>query len=239
MNNLNPEWNEYFKLVVKDPQTQVLQLHLFDWEKMKAHDKLGMQIVPLSSLTPHEMKEFSLDLLKNMNPNDPHNKRNRGKVVVELTFEPFREECDKFSEVLDVGRLKSLGRALSDSSSGGGVLSVTIESAKDVEGRHHNNPCAVIIFRGEHKRTKVIKRNRDPRWNEEFQFMLEEPPVNEMIHIEVMSKRRGFSFHAKESLGHVDLKLADVVSNGRINEIFHLINSKNGVVHIELRWSSF
>lgn len=238
MSNLNPEWNEDFKLVVKDPQTQVLQLHLFDWEKVKAHDKLGMQIVPLSSLTPYETKEFSLNLLKNMNPNDPHNKRNRGKVVVELTFEPFREEYDKISEVLDVGRLKSLGRASSDNSSGGGVLSVTIESAKDVEGRHHTNPYAVILFRGEHKRTKVIKRNRDPRWNEEFQFMLEEPPFNEMIRVEVISKRRGFSFHATESLGHVVLKLADVVSNGRINEMFHLINSKNGMIHIELRWSS-
>lgn len=27
--------------------------------------------------------------------------------------------------------------------------------------------------------------------------MLEEPPVNDKIHIEVMSKRRGFNFHAK------------------------------------------
>ncbi|XP_020597200.1 synaptotagmin-3-like, partial [Phalaenopsis equestris] len=33
MSNLNPEWNETFKLIVKDPRTQVLQLHLFDWEK--------------------------------------------------------------------------------------------------------------------------------------------------------------------------------------------------------------
>ncbi|PKA65091.1 Synaptotagmin-3 [Apostasia shenzhenica] len=240
MSNLNPEWNETFKLIVKDPTTQVLQLHLYDWEKVKMHDKLGMQVVPLSLLVPYESKEFTLDVLKNLNPNDPHNKRNRGKLVVELTFEPFREESNSFGGVLDrERRLSSLGTAsLESSPSGGGVLSVTIENAENVEGKHHTNPYAAIIFRGERKRTKVFKKSRDPRWNEEFQFMLEEPPVNDMIHIEVLSKRKGFSFYPKESLGHVDMNLADVVNNGRINEQFHLINSKNGTIHIELRWST-
>ncbi|KAI9086873.1 hypothetical protein K1719_031196 [Acacia pycnantha] len=32
--NLNPEWNEKFKLVVKDPASQVLQLQVFDWDKV-------------------------------------------------------------------------------------------------------------------------------------------------------------------------------------------------------------
>lgn len=34
MSNLNPEWNEHFKFIVKDPGTQVLELHMFDWEKV-------------------------------------------------------------------------------------------------------------------------------------------------------------------------------------------------------------
>lgn len=33
-NNLNPEWNEEFKLVVKDPQSQALELHIYDWEQV-------------------------------------------------------------------------------------------------------------------------------------------------------------------------------------------------------------
>lgn len=33
-NNLNPEWNEKFKLIVKEPDTQVLQLEVFDWDKV-------------------------------------------------------------------------------------------------------------------------------------------------------------------------------------------------------------
>lgn len=32
-NNLNPEWNEEFNLVVKDPETQALEVVVFDWEQ--------------------------------------------------------------------------------------------------------------------------------------------------------------------------------------------------------------
>lgn len=44
---------------------------------------------------------------------------------------------------------------------------------------------------------KTIKKTRDPQWGEEFQFMLEEPPVNEKIHVQVMSKRTSFGFRSK------------------------------------------
>lgn len=45
-----------------------------------------------------------------------------------------------------------------------------------------------------------MKKTRQPRWNEEFQFMLEEAPLHEKIHIEVMSKRKSFSFLSKVSV---------------------------------------
>lgn len=32
--NLNPEWNEEFKLVVKDPESQALELTVYDWEQV-------------------------------------------------------------------------------------------------------------------------------------------------------------------------------------------------------------
>ncbi|BAF20312.2 Os06g0685300 [Oryza sativa Japonica Group] len=87
---------------------------------------------------------------------------------------------------------------------------------------------------------QIIKKTRDPRWNEEFQFMVDEAPVDDKIHIEVVSKRRGLRlpFRNKESLGHVDINLVDVVNNGRINEKYHLINSRNGMVHVEMKWST-
>ncbi|KAJ6428958.1 hypothetical protein OIU84_020571 [Salix udensis] len=146
--NLNPEWNESFKLVVKDPEYQALQLQVFDWDKVGCHDRLGMQSVPLKMLPPRETKVLS------------------------------RRSAIEWSR----------------------------------------------------KRTKTIKKTRDPRWNEEFQFPLVQPPVHELIRIEVRSTRTSFSFRSKESLGHVEINLDDVVYNGRINQSYHLIDSRNGVV---------
>lgn len=40
----------------------------------------------------------------------------------------------------------------------------------------------------------------------------------------------------QESLGHVDINLVDVVHNGRINEKYNLINSKHGLIHVDIRW---
>ena len=36
--NLNPEWNEEFNLVVKDPEVQALEIEVFDWESVRFRD---------------------------------------------------------------------------------------------------------------------------------------------------------------------------------------------------------
>lgn len=38
-NNLNPEWNEEFKFVIRDPENQFVELNVYDWEQ--ACDFLG------------------------------------------------------------------------------------------------------------------------------------------------------------------------------------------------------
>ncbi|KAI3447586.1 hypothetical protein Pfo_004251 [Paulownia fortunei] len=237
MNNLNPEWYEDFKLIVKEPESQVFQLQLYDWEKVGAHDYLGMQVVPLSILTPYEKKEFTLDLQNSMDPDDPHNKKPRGQITVEMNFVPFQEDSRKYS-----GSLNYSGNGSSQngheivSLSGSGLLLVNVVEAEDVEGKNHNNPYATILFRGDQRKTKSIKKTRNPYWNEEFEFVLDEAPVKDLIHIEVISKRRRMGFMSKESLGYVDINLADVVYNGHINEKYHLINSRDGIIHLDIRW---
>ena len=121
------------------------------------HDKLGMQLVPLKQLTPHETKQFTLDLLKSFDKNETYDKP-RGQLVVELTYDPFKLESDSFKGSEELMRKQSsIERDLDDTSvtSEGGVLLVTIISAEDVEGEDHTNPYAQIIFRGERKKTKV------------------------------------------------------------------------------------
>ncbi|GER57009.1 calcium-dependent lipid-binding family protein [Striga asiatica] len=231
--NLNPEWNEEFTFVVKDPEAQVLDLTVYDWEQVGSHDKMGLNVVPLKDLTPDEPKIVTLDLLKNLNPDDVQNEKSRGQLVVEVNYKPFKD-----NEVpTNVDDSNEVQKAPEGTPEGGGLLVIIIHEAQDLEGKNHTNPSVRVLFRGEEKKTKVVKKNRDPRWEEEFQFMLDEPPTNERVHIEVVStsKRMGL-IHPKEILGYVDIYLSDVVNNKRINERYHLIDSKNGRIQIEMQW---
>ncbi|KAL0426406.1 UNVERIFIED_CONTAM: Synaptotagmin-3 [Sesamum latifolium] len=242
-NSLNPIWREDFKLIVKDPESQVLQLQLYDWEKVGAHDYLGMQVVPLNQLIPYEKQEFTLDLLHSTHLDDPHNKKPRGSIIVEMAFVPFLEDSLKYSgRRIDVEENGSCNNFHGNVSiSGSGLLLVAVIEAKDVEGKNnHVSPYATILFRGEQKKTKSIKNTRNPVWNEEFQFVLDEAPVKDKIHIEVIGKRRRrLGFMTKESLGYVDINLADVVYNGHINEKYSLINSRDGIIHLDIRWKQW
>lgn len=122
------------------------------------HDRLGMQLVPLKLLTPHETKDFTLDLLKHTNISDPKDMKQRGKIVVELTYVPFKEDSIKFSSVSKKYSRKGSGNDQSsdeEALSGAGLLSVLVQGAEDVEGENHNNPYAIILFKGDKKRTKV------------------------------------------------------------------------------------
>ncbi|KAL2512840.1 Synaptotagmin-2 [Abeliophyllum distichum] len=231
--NLNPEWNEEFNLVVKDPEAQVLEFSVYDWEQVGSHDKMGLNIVPLKDLTPEEPKVLTLDLLKNLNPDDVQNDKSRGQLVLEVEYNPF----DDNEIPNDIEDSNSMQKAPEGTPDGGGLLVVIVHEGQDLEGKHHTNPSVRLLFRGEEKRTKPVKKSRDPRWEEEFQFMLEEPPTNDRIHVEVVStsSRMGLR-HPKETLGYVDIYLSDVVTNKRINERYNLIDSKNGRIQIEMQW---
>ncbi|CAI0382574.1 unnamed protein product [Linum tenue] len=231
--NLNPEWNEEFHLVIKDPESQALELLVYDWEQVGKHDKMGMNVIPLKELTPEESKVMTLELLKNMDLNDAQNEKSRGQLVVELLYKPFKE--DEMPNAVEES--DGVEKAPEGTPSGGGLLVIIIHEAQDVEGKNHTNPYAKLTFRGEERKTKHVKKNRDPRWDEEFQFTLEEPPTNEKLHVEVasVSSRIGL-LHPKEVLGHVTINLADVVSNKRINQKYNLIDSRHGKIQIELQW---
>ncbi|KAL6213103.1 hypothetical protein ACLB2K_012550 [Fragaria x ananassa] len=231
--NLNPEWNEEFNMVVKDPQSQALEFMVYDWDKVGKHEKMGINVIPLKDLPNDEPKVLTLDLLKTMDLNDPQNEKNRGQLELELTYKPFAEE--DLQKGYD--ETQTLEKAPEGTPPGGGLLVVIVHEGQDLEGKHHCNPSVRLILRGDEKRTKHLKKSRDPRWEEEFQFVLEEPPTNDKLHVEVVSNSSKLGLlHGKESLGYVQISLSDVVSNRRINQKYHLIDSKNGQVQLELQW---
>lgn len=231
--NLNPEWNEEFTMAIKDPESQAVEINVYDWEQVGKHDRMGMNVVPVKECPPDEPKVMTLPLLKTMETDDVQNDKERGQIMLEFTYKPFKDE-DLPKDFQETGEVQ---KAPEGTPAGGGLLVVIVHEAQDVEGKHHTNPYVRIIFKGEERKTKHVKKNRDPRWEEEFAFKLEEPPTNDRLHVEVLSASSRIGLlHPKETLGYVDINLSDVVSNRRINEKYHLIDSKNGRLQIELQW---
>ena len=112
---------------------------------------MGMNVVPLTELTPDEPKVLTLDLLKNMDPNDAQNEKSRGQIVVELTYKPFKE--DEVPD--DADDSDAIQKAPEGTPAGGGLLVIIVHEAEDVEGKYHTNPYVRLLFRGEERKTRV------------------------------------------------------------------------------------
>jgi hypothetical protein len=113
---------------------------------------MGVNVVPLKELTPEEQKILTLDLLKNLNPNDAQNEKSRGQLVLEVVYKPFTD--DQFPSNVEAAE-NEVQKAPEGTPDGGGLLVVIIHEAQDLEGKHHVNPSARLLFRGEERRTKV------------------------------------------------------------------------------------
>lgn len=112
-----------------------------------------MNVIPLRDIKPEEPESLTLDLLKNMDRNDSANEKSRGQLVVEVTYNPFTGE-DMAKDFIEDPNV--VEKAPEDTPAGGGLLVVIIHEAHDLEGKHHTNPYARVLFRGEERKTKVL-----------------------------------------------------------------------------------
>lgn len=111
-----------------------------------------MNVIPLKEITPDEPKVMTLDLLKTMDPNDPENEKSRGQLTVEVLYKPFK--VDELP--LNAEESNGIEKAPEGTPANGGLLVVTVHEAEDVEGKHHTNPFARLLFKGEERKTKVL-----------------------------------------------------------------------------------
>lgn len=58
----NPEWNENFKLLVRDTDQDVLRLQVMDDDRLSQDDPLGFAEIPVNSLTQKNKQDLTLEL---------------------------------------------------------------------------------------------------------------------------------------------------------------------------------
>jgi Ca2+-dependent lipid-binding protein len=143
----SPHWFEEFNLSVWDLDESVL-VQVWDWDKDENHRFLGEVRIPLDELAFAEEgvtdKEFDLDDQQDDTSTKPS---------ISLRF-TFRE-------------VKCIGE-----------VTVLVERAKGLPRMDTfglSDPfCAVSVGKSERHKTKVVKRNLNPEWNEEFVYNVEE-----------------------------------------------------------------
>ncbi|KAF3796731.1 Synaptotagmin-5 [Nymphaea thermarum] len=90
-NNLNPVWNETFKLIVEDKETQAVFFEVLD--KDIGHDKrLGVVKFPLIDLDPEELNVLELRLLPAFDMLKIKDKKDRGTLTIKATYHEFNKE---------------------------------------------------------------------------------------------------------------------------------------------------
>nr|XP_043625938.1 synaptotagmin-2-like [Erigeron canadensis] len=180
----------------------------------KLRDILGWKDVPLKDFMPDESKTLTVDLLA-----DGGKHLAQCQVMLEVMYRPY--SYDKIPiEIEGVER----------------SLKVIIHKGEDLKGNNHTNPSVRLLFRGEEKETKSVSRSSSPIWRSEFWYSLEKQklPINELLHLEVVSTTWMGLIYPEECLGHVDINLTDVINKKRINKTYDLINPKSGRLHVEL-----
>ncbi|GJN07679.1 hypothetical protein PR202_ga25527 [Eleusine coracana subsp. coracana] len=90
--NLNPEWNETFDLIVEDKETQSVIFEVYDEDKLQQDKKLGVAKLAVNSLEPENAREISLKLLHSVDPLKNRDTKDRGTLYLKLMYHPFTKE---------------------------------------------------------------------------------------------------------------------------------------------------
>ena len=63
MHNLNPTWNQIFDFQISNPQVDVLEATVFDYDQVGGDDSLGTAKVPLTDLVQGTEKQVTVPLV--------------------------------------------------------------------------------------------------------------------------------------------------------------------------------
>eukprot|EP00270_Netrium_digitus_P000989 TRINITY_DN11104_c0_g1_i1.p1 TRINITY_DN11104_c0_g1~~TRINITY_DN11104_c0_g1_i1.p1 ORF type:complete len:235 (+),score=91.93 TRINITY_DN11104_c0_g1_i1:44-706(+) len=160
-----------------------------------------------------------------------------GQIIFELNYLKLAE--DEVLEQMNEEMVEEAGLP-DDIPVGGGKLMVHVSRGEGLEGASGFGNCYVkVSFRNEERRTEVhALRNEIDFDDAPFGFFAYSSVRDDRLQVELWSKNEGITrfINPKEIIGYCDIMLEDAVRNGRINDFYHLTNTMNGRLKIELQW---
>ncbi|XP_063070377.1 extended synaptotagmin-3 isoform X2 [Engraulis encrasicolus] len=123
-----------------------------------------------------------------------------------------------------------------------GVVRVRLLEARDLMAKDtymlglkkgKSDPYAILRVGNTHHKSKTIKENLNPRWDETYEFVVHEAPGQE-LEIDLFDE----DTDKDDFLGSIRLDFGEVKREKQMDEWFKLDNAKTGELHLELQWLS-
>ena len=171
--SLAPSWNENFNFNLPPTGDASLLIECYDYDMVGDHDLIGQ--LTIASREVHAKKSEWLRLVHQDNP--------EFNAEVFLTIEPLFESAEEASARQAVEAQNESKEAMTS------VLSIHVQAARNLEAMDSNgtsDPYAVIQVGKEKKKTKVIKKELAPEWNEKFEIIVED--CNLPLNLQVYDK---------------------------------------------------
>ncbi|KAI4876327.1 hypothetical protein NFI96_027863 [Prochilodus magdalenae] len=249
----NPVWEDAFTFFIQDPREQDLDIQVKDDDRSLT---LGTLSIPLSRLL--SSTELSMDQWFQLDSSGPASRIYMTVVLRVLWLneeptspvspDPFLDEGeDGFTSDLthggsSVSPTPTRPQHTSPDSSFGteGVLRIHLLEAQSLVAKDtfmggmvkgKSDPYAKIRVGGLTFKSRVIKENLSPVWNELYEVILTTLPGQE-VQLELYDK----DVDQDDFLGRLKLSLSDLISAQYTDEWYTLNDVKSGRVHLSLEW---
>lgn len=244
-NTNSPVWEEAFRFFLQNPQSQELDVQVKDDSRALT---LGALTLPLARLLT--APELTLDQWFQLS-NSGSNSRLYMKLVMRVLYLDSSEVC--FPTVPGTGDLDSqsthIGSSVDapprpchttpDSYFGNeNVLRIHVLEAQDLIAKDRflgglvkgkSDPYVKLKLAGRSFRSRVIKEDLNPRWNEVFEVIVTSIPGQE-LEVEVFDK----DLDKDDFLGRCKVSLTAVLNSGFLDEWLTLGDVPSGRLHLRL-----
>lgn len=256
-NDIDPIWNEHFKLEVEDLATQKLTVEVYDDEGLQPSQLIGSAHIDLKNLTPEAFEDIWLPLYKE-SKKDQSATVSRGEVHLELIYHTLDEDVllDTSSANPNMAStsmpLTSVEKVIKSNMNGlkqtpykslmregaviRGILQVTVIRGENLVASDFNQHCdAYVVLRMKksdaRKTTKVIPKSLNPEWNQHFDFMVEDA-LHDMLLVDVFDH----DTFVEKRLGKCAMTLTRVLREGEHDSAVQLLGGQHGQIFLRLKW---
>ncbi|XP_053355627.1 extended synaptotagmin-1 [Clarias gariepinus] len=233
-NTVNPVWEDAFTFFIQDPHKKDMDIQVKDNDRVQS---LGSLSLPLSSLL--SSPQLSMDQWFQLNKSGPDSRIHINTILRVLWI----DETAVASSILssDPTSLRPQHSTVDDSFATEGVLRIHLLEGQNLVPKDNlmggmvkgkSDAYTIINIGGSTFKSRVIKENLNPTWNEMYEVVLTDLSGQDLS-LEVFDHDMDMK---DDFMGRLKIKLSDIIKSRYMDEWFTLSDVKHGRVHLTLEW---